>query len=166
MKMSTDQRGMTLVETLMAASIAAMIVAVLGSAIFLLLRTTEQGNDQFRALHDVQNTGYWLTRDGEMAESVVVSGVSGNMTLTLGWTDGSVDHTVTYHRSGTGGTDLKRDDNDGTGTTEKIIARYISSVDYSISAEGLITAAVAYSPSGRWEVSEEAVYKIWPRPTV
>lgn len=166
MKKGTDQRGMTLVETLMAASIAAMIVAVLGSAIFLLLRTTEQGNDQFRALHDVQNTGYWLTWDGERAGSVGVSGVSGNMTLTLGWTDGGVDHTVTYYRSGTGSTDLQRDDNDGTGTTEKIIARYTSSVDFSISANGLITATVAYSPGGRWEVSEEATYKIWPRPTV
>ncbi len=165
MNTGTDQRGVTLIETLMAAGIAAMIVAVLGSAIFLLYRTTERGNDQFRALHDMQNAGYWLTRDGERAETSEVGGASGNMTLTLGWTDDGVDHTVTYYRSGTGSTDLQRDDNDGTGTTEKIVARYVSSIDFSVSNE-LITATVAYSPGGRWEVSEEAVYKIWPRPTV
>ena len=163
--MGTDQRGVTLVETLLAAGIAAMIVGVLGSAIFLFMRVTEEGNDHFRALHDVQNAGFWITRDGESAQTTAVDGVSGNMTLVLGWTDGGQSHTVTYYRSGTGGTDLQRDHYDGIATTEKIVARYISSVDFSISAQGLITGNMTYSPQGRWGVSETVTYKIWPRPT-
>ena len=159
-----DQKGYTIVETLLAAGIGAMIVAVLGSAIFLFMRVTEEGTDEFRAQHDIQNTGHWLTRDVERAETTQVGGAAGDMTLTLTWTEGSQTHTVTYHRSDTDNTDLQRDLNDGSSTTEKLVARYVSSVDFSIS-NGLVTATIAYLPGGRWEVSKTATYKVWPRPT-
>jgi len=165
MKMGTDQRGMTLVETLLAAGIATMIAGVLGSCVFLFMRVTEQGNDQLRAQHDVQNTGYWLAWDGERAETTAVDGYAGDMTLILDWTDDGQDHTVTYYRSGTGGINLQRDDDNGTVITGKIVARYVSSVDFSIS-NGLITATITCSPGGRWEASKTETYKIWPRPTV
>ena len=164
MKAVIDQKGYTIVETLLAAGIGAMIVAVLGSAIFLFMRVTEEGTDEFRAQHDIQNTGHWLTRDVERAETTQVGGAAGDMTLTLTWTEDSQTHTVTYHRSDTDNTDLQRDLNDGSSTTEKLVARYVSSVDFSIS-NGLVTATIAYLPGGRWEVSKTATYKVWPRPT-
>ena len=160
MKIGTDQRGITLVETLLAAGIAAMIVGVLGSAIFLFMRVTEEGNDHFRALHDVQNAGFWITRDGGGAQSISLNeGEDPVESMTLGWTDGGQAHTVTYSLSGT---DLQRN-YDGTVTT---VARYISGVGFSISSEGVITGNITSSPEGRWETSEEVTYKIWPRPTV
>ena len=159
MKMSTDQRGVTLVETLLAAGIAAMIVGMLGSAIFLFWRASEQGNDKFRALHDVQNAGFWITRDGGGAQSTSLNeGEDPVESMTLSWTEGEQAHTVTYSLSGA---DLQRN-YDGTVTT---VARYISSVGFSISSEGVITGNITSSPEGRWETSEEATYKIWPRPT-
>ena len=164
MNRTFKQSGYTLVETVIAAGVAAMIVGVLGSAIFLFMRVTEEGNDEFRALHDVQNAGYWLTRDGERAETAEVGGASGDMTLTLTWTEDATTHTAIYHRLETDTMILQRDHNDGEGTTEKTVARYVSSVDFSISG-GLITATVTYSPGGRWDVSETATYRVWPRPT-
>lgn len=157
MKIGTDQRGFTLAEFLMAAGIAVMLVGVLGSAIFQFVRVTEQGNDQFRALHDVQNAGYWITLDGRRAETTdLVEGAQPVESATLGWTDRGQAHTSTYSLSGT---DLQRN-YDGTITT---VARYVSSVGFSISAEGYITVNVTSSPGGRWGVSEETVYKVYPR---
>jgi VCBS repeat-containing protein len=159
MKMSTDERGVTLVETLLAAGIATMIIGVLGSSIFLFWQTTEQGNEQYRALHDVQNAGFWITRDGQRAQSTsLIEGADPVGTMTLSWTDGGQSHTVTYSLSGT---NLQRN-HDGTITT---VARYISSVGFSFSAQRVITCAITSSPQGRWEVSEQTTYKVYLRPT-
>ncbi len=156
--MGTDQRGMTLVETIMAAAITVMLAGVLGSAIFQFMQGTEEGNDQFRALHDVQNAGYWITLDGKRAEtSNLVEGAQPVDGMTLSWTDGGQAHTVVYALSGN---DLQRNHN-GTIT---LVARHVSSVGFSTS-QGIITATVASSPDGRWEVSEEATYKVYSRPT-
>lgn len=158
--MSTDKRGITLVETVVAFGIATMLVAVLGSAIFQFMRFTEQGNDQFRALHDVQNAGYWVTLDGKRAQTTdLIEGADPVASMTLYWTDEGQSHEVKYSRSGT---DLQRTHNDTTITT---VARHIASVEFSISQEEVITASVTSSPDGRWGVSEKATYNIWPRPT-
>lgn len=158
MKIGTHERGMTLVELLLAAGIAAMVAGVLGSATFQFMQVTERGNDQFRALHNVQNAGYWITLDGRRAETTdLIEGAEPVESMTLSWTDSGQPHTVTYSLTGT---DLQRDHN-GTMT---IVARYVSSVGFSIS-EGVITATLTSSPDGRWEVSKETTYKVCPRPT-
>lgn len=158
MKMGTDQRGMTLVEVLMAAGIAAILVGVLGSAIFQFMQVTERGNNQFRALHDVQNAGYWLTRDGKRAATTdLLEGAQPVESITLNWTDGGQPHTVAYSLLGT---DLQRDHN-GTITT---VARHISSLGFSIS-QGVITAALNSSPGDRWGASKQTTYKTYLRPT-
>lgn len=158
MKMRIDQRGMTLVELLMAAGISAMLVGVLGSAIFQFMQVTERGNDQFRALHDLQNAGYWLTLDGKRAQTTtLIEGAQPVESMTLNWTDGSESHTATYSLSATA---LQRNHN-GTIT---IVARHVSSVGFSIS-QGVITTTVTSSPEGRWEVSKEMTYKTCLRPT-
>ena len=157
--MSTDERGVTLVEILLAAGIATMIIGVLGSSIFLFWRTTEQGNERYRALHDVQNAGFWITRDGQRAQSTsLIEGADPVESMTLSWTDGGQSHTVTYSLSGNS---LQRN-HDGTITT---VARLISSVGFSISAQRVITCAITSSPQGRWEVSEQTTYKVYLRPT-
>ena len=156
MNTGTDQRGITLVETIVAAVIAAMLVSVLGSAIFLFTRAAEEGNNELRDIHDMQNAGYWLTRDGKMAQYTDLSdGAPPVQSMTLSWTDDGQAHTVTYSLSST---DLRRNHN-GTTIT---VARYVSSVGFSIS-QGIITGTMTSSPGGRWGISEEATYKIWPR---
>ena len=158
MKMSTDQRGMTLVEVIMAAAIAVMLTGVLGSAIFQFIQGTEEGNDQFRALHDVQNAGYWITLDGKRAETTnLIEEAEPVETTTLNWNDGSESHNVIYSLSGT---NLQRNHN-GTITS---VARYVSSVGFEIS-QGVITATLTSSHEGRWGISKEMTYKICLRTT-
>ena len=147
-----------LVELLMAAGISAMLVGVLGSAIFQFMQVTERGNDQFRALHDVQNAGYWITLDGKRAATTtLIEGAQPVESMSLSWTDSGQPHTVTYSLSGT---DLQRDHN-GTMTP---VARHVSAVGFSIS-QGVVTATLTSSPEGRWEVTKETAYRICLRPT-
>jgi VCBS repeat-containing protein len=156
MRIDRDQRGITLVETIVAAGIAAMLVGALGSAIFLFTRTAEQGNDELGALRDVQNAGYWLTRDGKMAETTdLIDGAPPVGSMTLTWTDGGQAHTVTYTLTGT---ELQRN-YDGDAIA---VARYVTSVEFSLS-QGVITADLTSSPDGRWDTSEQVAYEIWPR---
>jgi hypothetical protein len=157
--MNFDRRGITLVETLLAASITAMIVGVLGSALFLFWRGTEQGNDQYRALHDVQNAGFWITRDGEMAQSTSLTpGADPLQSMTLSWADEGQVHTVSYSLSGAS---LQRDE-DGSVST---VARNVSAAGFSISAQRVITVVITSTPAGRWGVTEQATYKAYLRPT-
>jgi len=159
MRVSADQKGITLVETLLAAGIATMIVGVLGSAIFLFFRVTEQGNEQYRALHDVQNAGFWITRDGEKAQSTdLTPGADPVGSMTLSWSDLGQAHTVTYSLSGS---NLQRN-HDGEVSA---VARHVSSVGFSLSAQRVVTADVTSSPDGRWGVSEETTFKAYLHPT-
>jgi len=157
MKTCVDQRGMTLVELLVASAIAAMLVGVLGSAIFQFMQATEQGNDQFRAMQDIRNAGHWIAWDGKGAQTTnLIEGTDPVESVTLSWTDGGRAHTSTYSLSGT---DLRRDHN-GTVTT---VARHISSVGFSIS-QGVITTTLISSPEGRRGVSKDTTYKTCLRP--
>jgi len=153
-----DQRGFTLVELLMASAIAGLIASTLGTAIHQFIGTSERGNDELRALQDVQNAAYWLTLDGERADATnLLDGALPAASMTVNWTSGGQPHTSTYSLSNT---ELKRDHN-GTVTT---VARHVSAVEFSI-ADRLITVTMTSTPEGRWGVSEQATYKIWLRPT-
>lgn len=158
MKTRTGQRGITLVEAIVVTGITAIIVAILGSAVFQILQVTGQGNNEFRALHDIQNAGYWITLDGKRAQTTSLTRNAAPVgSMSLNWTEGGQSHTVTYSLSGAS---LQRN-YDGTVTT---VARYISSVGFSLSQDSIITTTVTSSPDGRWEVSETTTYKTCMRP--
>ena len=152
------QRGLTLVELLLALGISALIASTLGTAIHQFIMTSERGNDSLRALHDVQNAGFWLTLDGERAEGTsLVDGAPPVQSMTLSWTSGGQAHTSTFSLSGAA---LRREHN-GTITT---VARHVASAQFSLAGR-VITATMTSTPAGRWGVSEQAMYKIWLRPT-
>ena len=48
------QNGMTLLELIVALSIAVVIVGGLGAAVQLIINTTERGNAEASALHNIQ----------------------------------------------------------------------------------------------------------------
>ena len=154
-----DQKGLTLVELLVAAAISSMVIGALGTALHQFIMTSERGNDELRALFDVQNAGHWLTLDGERAEATnLVDGAPPAGSMTLSWTSGGLAHTSTYSLSGT---DFKRDHN-GTVTT---VGRHVSGVQFSLVGR-LLTVSMTSTPEGRQGVSEQATYKVWLRPTV
>ena len=153
-----DEKGLTLVELLIAGAITALIGGMLSTAIYQFIMTSERGNEKLEALHDVQNAGYWLTRDGLRAETInLVDGAPPADNLTLTWTNEGQTHTITYSLSGT---DLERA-RSGNITT---IAHNVADIEFSI--DGMVmTVAMTSTPEGRWGVSEEVTFTIWLRPT-
>jgi len=153
----SGQKGITLVEVLVATAITGLIAGALGTAIHQFITTSERGNQELRALNDVRNAGHWLNLDGQRTEATnLADGAPPAATMTLSWTRAGQVHTSTYSLSGT---ELKRDLN-GAVTT---IARHVSTVGFSVAGR-LATVTISSTPEGRWGVSEQATYQIWLRP--
>jgi type II secretory pathway component PulJ len=158
MRIRRDEQGGILLELLVAAGITALIAGLLASIVFQFFRTSEKGTEGLIALHEVQNTTQWITRDVTMAEtSDLVDGAPAVQSMTLTWTEGVMVHTVTYSLSGT---DLQRVINGQVG----IVARNVSSISFSLS-NNVITTTIVSSPESRWGVSKELTSKAWLRTT-
>lgn len=151
-----NERGVVLLELVVAAGIAALVAGMMTGIIFQLFRTTERGTGSLIALHDVQNATRWISRDVTMAEtSDLVDSGPAVQSMTLTWMEGIELHTVTYSLSGT---DLQRTMDGQTG----IVARNISSISFSLSNR-VITTVIVSSPENRWGVSKEMTSKAWLR---
>src|SRR4030042_1978417 len=72
MKLKKGEKGFTLIELLVGISIAALIVGAASATIITMLRLSPQNNDWAVSLRQVQNAGYWISRDVLMAETIIV----------------------------------------------------------------------------------------------
>jgi len=76
-----DERGMTLVEILVALAITGLITGTLVTGIYQIYQVTGWGSNQMRVQHDLQNAATWVNRDVVSASSADVSG--SQMVLTI-----------------------------------------------------------------------------------
>jgi len=132
--MKKQEIGFTIIELLIAVSIMALASVAAGMAIYQVFGGTEDNNNRMTALHQVQNAGYWISRDTQMAISV---NTTGNLTfpefLHLGWTEWDDAGTPIYHlisytleNESDNLYSLKRTNTvSGGPTTEMMIADYI-----------------------------------------
>ena len=150
----SNQKGITLVEVIIAGAIAAVISAALGFAVIQLVTTTERGTDQTGAMHDVQNAVYWVSYDAKMAGSTTIATPDD---LLLEWVDGGGNaHYSHYYLSDT---ELLRD-NDGKITK---VAQHISLLEFTASATNLNYIIV--SSPGRLGVEQSFSGTVFFRPT-
>ena len=100
--MKPGEKGYTYIELLIAITIMALASVAAGAAIFQVFKNTERNNDHITAVRQVQNAGYWISRDAQMALSV---NTTANMTppdfLGLNWTEWNdagepIYHSATY----------------------------------------------------------------------
>jgi prepilin-type N-terminal cleavage/methylation domain-containing protein len=143
------QRGMTLVELVVAIAVTGIIVTFLGTAVNQIFTVAGYGNDRLTALHELQNAAFWFNRDGQ--EAVTASGGSG-LSLTL-----SDNSSVTYSLVST---ELRRT----AGGDPMALARNITSADFSVENR-VVTMSLTSSPAGRDNVSENGTYKVYLRPS-
>jgi len=168
-KLKKDQRGLTLVELVIAIAITGIITAAITMAVFQVFNMNTRTSNHMTAVRQVQNAGYWVSRDAQMAQGVVITGVSG-FPLTLTWTDwetGEV-HQVIY--------DLVEDDKfqrehytnlnlDAT----TIVAEYINPNPAKTKCEfagGKLTLTVTATVGGWKPASETRIYEVIPRPSL
>jgi prepilin-type N-terminal cleavage/methylation domain-containing protein len=143
-----NERGFTLVELVIVVALTGIIASVIGSAIFQLSTVSGYGEARLTAMHELQNAGYWLNRDGQMSASA-----SGGASLSLSIPSApGVTYTLV-------GTNLRRYD----GTSTIVMAKNISSASFSVSGR-VITMTITSAPPGRDQVSQQGTYSVAMRP--
>jgi len=136
--MRQRQKGFTLLELLLVLAITGVIIAPLTMATITLLTSPQRLADQGVVLQQVQNVGYWLSRDVQMARGVNPTVPNGGfpLTLTIPVDDNpDNDYTIDYVFDGS---KLKRrvyDSGDNL-TSETFIADYIDTDNTTFSDPG------------------------------
>ena len=154
----TGQKGMTLVEVVIASAIAAVISEALGMVIYNMMTTTERSNSITSTVNDVNNAVYWISYDAKMAGATdLAEGNPAADEVLLSWVDGGGNgHSSYYYLSGT---DLLRD-HDGIIMT---VSRFITSIEFTVSSDSL--NYVIESTTGRLNTIEIFSGTVYFRPT-
>jgi prepilin-type N-terminal cleavage/methylation domain-containing protein len=75
--MGKGQKGFTLLEILVASAIMAVVVGAIATTLTILFLNYGQAAGQNSALPQVQNAGFWITRDVQMSRNVTATGPNG-----------------------------------------------------------------------------------------
>lgn len=171
--MKGSEKGFTLIEMILVVGIMALVASGATATFFQVAKETERSNEQITAVRQVQNSGYWISRDTHMAQGVELAGGSG-FPLTLTWTDwdSGDKHRVIYTLENMPGGELKQlqrgySINQGASKIA-LVAQYIDPDPSKTKCEftdGVLTLTVTATVSlGSQVASETRTYKIIPRP--
>ncbi len=162
--MKRSEKGFTLIEVIVSMAIIGIIMPMMAMSVLTLLTNHQQANDHNIVLHQVQNVGYWISLDVQMANNIILTEPDG-FPLTLNVpvdTDENNDLSVDYLFDGN---KLKRKVYDSLHTliAETLIAEYIDaqSTTFSIVEFNIYNLAVKAS---KGETVSERSYKISQRP--
>ena len=130
--MKRGEKGFTLLEVLIGVAIMAIVVGAVAMTTTTLLLNEGQAAGQNTALPQVQNAGYWISRDVQMARTVTLGepGVFLRLDIPMDNTP-EHDYTIIYSFDGD---KLKRQKHDSSGTSETFIAEYIDTGNTTFSA--------------------------------
>ena len=95
--MKSNQRGFTLVELIIAVSIMVPVSLAAGAAIYQVMRNVDKNNDYVTAVNQVENAGFWIARDAQMAVGVSTGNLSTPYFLEFRWTEFNATGIPTYH---------------------------------------------------------------------
>ena len=131
--MKLGEKGFTLVELVVAITIMVLASGAAGAAIFQIFNGTGRSNSHMTAVRQVQNAGYWISRDAQMAQTATIDNLTLPDFLILSWTEWDdagdpIYHSATYSfeelTDGIG--KLKRGHWSSAGANEQtLIAEYI-----------------------------------------
>jgi prepilin-type N-terminal cleavage/methylation domain-containing protein len=158
-----SEKGFTLVEMLVVLFILGGVMSVMSTAVVLILRTSEQNNEWNVNLRQVQNAGYYISRDALMAQAVTTT--KPGCFLSLSWSEWNGNpNTIDYYYDAFDNKKLMRRLNNDTPT---LVAEYIvpeSTTCYWDDVEKKLTVTIRASLSGSRFAVE--TYEIKPRPMI
>jgi len=82
-----NQKGFTMIEVIIAIAVTAIITGGITMTIFQVFDGNTRTSNHMIAVRQVQNAGYWVSHDGQMAQSVEPTADSDGFPLTLTWAD-------------------------------------------------------------------------------
>lgn len=95
MRLKKGEKGFTLVEVLVGMTIMVLVLGAASMTVITMLRLSPRTNNWAVALRQVQNAGYWISRDAQQSKTIVVG--TGSTFLTMSQTQiQPPDKTVTY----------------------------------------------------------------------
>ena len=161
-KLKRCEKGLTLIELLVSLVIMSAIMGVMTAAVVIIMRTSSQNNEWEVNLRQVQNAGYWISKDALMVQ--VVDTNKPDVFLSFSWSEWNGNsYTIDYWLDGN---KLMRKLNGGSSI---LIAQYIVPADTTcewIGEENKLKVTIkASSHGGGDEVRyAERTYEISPRP--
>ena len=161
-KLKKGEKGLTLVELLIVIAITGLIAGGITMTIFQVFNMNTRTTNRMTAVRQVQNAGFWVSPDVQMAQNVT-PGEDPGFPLTLTWTDEwatNDTHEVIYTLEDN---KLQRSHsvNDEVPTVTPV-AEYIDSDQTSCVWDGeWLTFNVTATVGGQ---SETRVYEVKPRP--
>jgi len=173
--MKQAEKGFSYVELVIALAIISLIGGAASMATFQVFKGTERNNDHMTAVRQVQNAGYWISRDTQMAQSVAVDNLTLPDFLVLSWTEATSgnEYQITYTLENMPDSELQKlqrsqSINGGTSATT-FVAQHINPDTQKTKCEftnGTLTLTVtATVGGGSLTESETRVYKVIPRPS-
>jgi prepilin-type N-terminal cleavage/methylation domain-containing protein len=131
MKLKAGEKGFTLLELLVALSIAAFVIAAASMTIITMMRLSPQSNNWAVALRQVQNTGYWISRDVMMSDTVTPGTGDTFLTLTQPQINNSPPKNIVYQFANIDGEQwlVRTESIGGSIVGQTAIAQYISMPD-------------------------------------
>ena len=140
--MKLSERGFTLVELLVVIALMSLITLGATMTTFQIINVTRHSNDHVAAVRQVQNAGYWISRDALMAESVVVDDDPETAEfLTLTWAEWGYDEDSYYHEA----TYSFRDLSAGIGKLERQYVIYDDEYVVTESKTNLVAEYIYYN---------------------
>ena len=135
-KTKRHENGFTLIELVVGIAIAGSIMGVMSMSVIMMMKVSQQNSDHALALQQVQNAGYWVSRDIVQAQ-VIDEAPAAPELLVLQWVeinDAGISEncTVTYQLD---------DMADGT----KKLSRKLE-VDGALQAQILVAQYLYYEP--------------------
>jgi prepilin-type N-terminal cleavage/methylation domain-containing protein len=95
--LNKGQKGFTLAEMIVVLAIVGIIATAATMAIVQVISGSSNTSNHMTAVRQVQNAGFWVSRDTQSAQSVAPAPDEDGFPLTLTWTDRfGYDHQVVY----------------------------------------------------------------------
>lgn len=172
--MKLGEKGFTLIELMVAVSIMALVSSASSAATFQVFKGIESNNNHMTAVCQVQNAGYWISRDTQMAQGITTDNLTPPEFLVLSWTEENSgdEYQIVYTLENMPGGEFKRlwrtQSINGGGTITTLIAQYIDPDSQKTRCEfsnGIFTLTItATVVDGRLTESETRTYQVAPRP--